>query len=291
MRARLAGRHCSVVDLVDPATLAGALQDVDVVIHLASPNERACLVRDDTIDVALRGTFNVVTEACRAGVRRILFGSSVWVYGHTLERNEEIREDLAAQPNSRYGFTRLAQEAVLASQTIGSSTEAVILRTSTVIGAPAHPDVDRWTLAGNDLCRQAVETGMITLSNSGLVWRDFIAVAELLRAIDFIVDLPANAMTAYGHAPVLNLATGKTRLLLSCAEEIASLWGSMSGARTMIRRTPSPAAPARPFHVSVARLAALGFGAHPPIDEELRRTLDMCRSTMVARATPEPPCP
>lgn len=98
-------------DVTARAGLRGALEsaDVDRVVHLAALLQFAC-DRDpkEAGRVNVDGTVNVL-EACRAlGIERVVFGSSIAVYG---ERSDLMREcdALPADP-SLYGLTKQLAE-------------------------------------------------------------------------------------------------------------------------------------------------------------------------------------
>ncbi|KQV15433.1 MULTISPECIES: NAD(P)-dependent oxidoreductase [unclassified Kitasatospora] len=98
-------------NLADAASLYGACDGVDTVVHLASQigGDPASLRR-----VNERGTEALLAEAARAGVRRVLYLSTTAVYRDGVHRNlTECQPDLV--PGSETSRTRLAAErAVLA---------------------------------------------------------------------------------------------------------------------------------------------------------------------------------
>ena len=74
-------------DITDPSTLAGAMEGVDLVYHVAGLN-LMCPRRPERLEkVNVDGAVNVVRAARRAGVRRLVFTSSAAVLG---ERRGEI---------------------------------------------------------------------------------------------------------------------------------------------------------------------------------------------------------
>ena len=99
-------------DVTQPGSLRGAFDGAEAVVHtVAVPTER----RARFADVNVQGTHNVVDEAERAGVRRIVYMSAV-----------------GADPESPFPFLRskgLAERAVLA-----SAISAVALRPSVLFG-------------------------------------------------------------------------------------------------------------------------------------------------------------
>jgi dihydroflavonol-4-reductase len=125
----------AVGDILDPLSLEIALEDVDLVFHLAGiitimPGENALVQR-----VNVEGTRNVLAVAKRMGVRRLVYTSSI----HAIQRAPEgitIDENLPfdpLNPAGEYDRTKaLATLAVLDS--IGEGLDAVIVCPTGVIG-------------------------------------------------------------------------------------------------------------------------------------------------------------
>ena len=96
-------------DVRDTAALASVVEGVDVIYNLAAEH------RDDVRpvslyrDVNVQGARNVVEAAERAGVKKIIFTSSVAVYGFTHRDTDETGK---FQPFNEYGRTKLEAEQV-----------------------------------------------------------------------------------------------------------------------------------------------------------------------------------
>ncbi len=181
---------------LDPAAdlevLAEALGGADVVIHLAAANEVASArdpeqaVRDTGL-----GTWRLLQAAIQARVRRFVFLSTIHVYGAPLRGR--LDEGVAARPGHPYAIShRLGEDFVLAARDAGR-IEGVVIRLSNGIGAPVWRDVDRWTLVGNDLARQAVETGRLQIKTPGQ-WRDFITLPDFCQGVSTLSLADAEAL-------------------------------------------------------------------------------------------------
>ena len=66
-----------LADLDDPAQLANAMADREVVLHLAGHYPRLSTDRAKTLELGIRQTRNVLDAAATAGVRRLVYVSSV----------------------------------------------------------------------------------------------------------------------------------------------------------------------------------------------------------------------
>jgi len=122
---------------IGPATdFSGILDSIDVVVHLAA---RVHLLRDDASDplAAFRAgnvgtTANLARQAAYAGVRRLVFLSTVKVHGEG--RGEAYREDDPPEPTDAYGQSKLEAEEELAAIMAETGLEVVVLRPPLVYG-------------------------------------------------------------------------------------------------------------------------------------------------------------
>jgi dihydroflavonol-4-reductase len=90
--AALNGLDCQVVraELRDPDSLRQALQGVDVLYQVAAVFKHwASNPQAEIVDVNVQGTRNVLRAAAEAGVRRVVYVSSVAAVGHNGQRLDE----------------------------------------------------------------------------------------------------------------------------------------------------------------------------------------------------------
>lgn len=260
----------AIGDLGDVALLKAACRDMDAVVHLAALNEiDSAREPARAHEVNVEGTRRVVDGAVTAGVRRFVYLSTAHVYGAPLEgRIDEAHPTTPAHPYAR--THRDAEDIVLGAR---ASIEPVVLRLSNAVGAPTRPDVDRWTLLVNDLCRQVATSGSMTLRSSGLARRDFIPMSDACAAIEHFLLLPAEALP---DGPV-NLGGGRSARVLDIVELIAARAEAVLGTRPRIAR-PEPAAdevsPELDFRID--RLLAAGFRPRGDLVAEIDDTLRLC---------------
>ena len=144
---------------VDPDDLHGlekAFTGVDAVVHLAGANEAIARTEPDRALTDTLVSARRVGEACAAvGVARVVYLSTVHVYGAALQPGATITEDVVPQPRR-------------STRSHGSPPSTSSLRpsrSSSCCGSPTpsarrpHPVVDRWSLVANDLARQLATSG------------------------------------------------------------------------------------------------------------------------------------
>jgi nucleoside-diphosphate-sugar epimerase len=133
-----AGTDAAVVGEIDGTTdWASALRGVDVVVHLAA---RVHMMRDDAADplaeyrrVNTAGTERLARDAARAGVRRMVFVSSVKVHGEG-GGPAPLRASDAPAPADPYGVSKAEAEEALHRVAAETGMEVVVLRPPLVYG-------------------------------------------------------------------------------------------------------------------------------------------------------------
>jgi UDP-glucose 4-epimerase len=123
-------------DILDRGALAALFDGVDVAVHLAFAIFGS---RDETRKVNLQGTRNVFEAAIRAGVKRLVYASSVAAYGFHPQNPQPLTEDVPARGSE--GFYYSAQkaelEALLEELLLGSAVEPYVFRPCIVAGPRA----------------------------------------------------------------------------------------------------------------------------------------------------------
>jgi UDP-glucose 4-epimerase len=95
-------------DILDRGALAALFDGVDVAVHLAFAIFGS---REETRKVNLQGTRNVFEAALRAGVKRLVYASSVAAYGFHPENPQPLTEDVPARGSESFYYS--AQKAEL----------------------------------------------------------------------------------------------------------------------------------------------------------------------------------
>lgn len=139
----LPGVDAVVLDLRDTAALAGVVEGVDAIVHLAAVRTQASAARPkDAHDVNVGTTYDLLSLATQHSVGRFVFGSTNTVYGSYLDPDAPPRSE--AQPwvcrgINLYAATKLASEAYLEAFAGMGGPEYVSLRIGPIFGPGVSP--------------------------------------------------------------------------------------------------------------------------------------------------------
>jgi nucleoside-diphosphate-sugar epimerase len=129
-------------DILDRGALAALFDGADVAVHLAFAIFGG---REETRRVNLQGSRNVFETAVSAGVRRLVYASSVAAYGFHPANPSPLGEEVSARGSE--GFYYSAQkaelEAALEEVVAGSEIDAYVARPCVVAGPRATMLIDQ----------------------------------------------------------------------------------------------------------------------------------------------------
>lgn len=186
---------------------------VDVVIQAAGMNAQDCAANPvAALEFNGLATARMLEAACRTGVKKFIYLSSAHVYASPLVGT--ITEDTCPRNLHPYATSHLAGENAVLSASQRGQIEGIVLRLSNAFGAPVHPDVNCWMLLLNDLCRQTVETGKMVLHSSGMQQRDFIAMTEVCRVVEYF----SSGDSEMRQTGIFNLGSGVSISVLAMAQ-------------------------------------------------------------------------
>jgi UDP-glucose 4-epimerase len=248
-RRNLAGLNVELIEgsILDRPLLQRALAGVDAVFHLAALVSVPESIREPEActELNVTGLRNVLEAAADARVRKLCFASSAAIYGD----NPVVpkREEMPPEPRSPYAATKLEGESLCHEFTAAGRLTTVALRFFNVFG-PRQDPAGPYGAAVPIFFREALAGRPIVIHGDGGQTRDFIAVRDIVGALDFVAT--HTALTG-----VYNAGYGEQCTVLDLARSIIALTGSSS---------PIQFAAARPGDVrhsraSVARLHAAGW--------------------------------
>jgi UDP-glucose 4-epimerase len=250
-------------DLRDLESLVGATRGCDAIFHLAAVSN----VNDvfdgpvEATDINVTGTARVLEAGRRNGVERVLFASTVWVYG-AAAGDGELGEDALIDtqiPSHLYTASKIASELVIRSFEELYGLPFTILR----YGVPFGPRM-RAELVIPRFVSMALSGETITVSGDGLQFRNYVYVEDLAEAHVLALDPAARNET-------FNLEGPKPISIRAIVEALEEVLG---------RPIPVEYGPARPgdFHgrtVSGDKVEkVLDWKPHTSFEEGLRRYVE-----------------
>jgi UDP-glucose 4-epimerase len=244
---------------------------IDTVIHLAALNEGECLkYPSEAIRVNVDETRIILENCVTKGVSQFIYFSTAHIYGSPLQGF--ITEKSLPVPTHPYAITHRSAEDYVVAAHIQKKIQATVFRLSNSFGAPVSPDVNRWTLLTNDLCRQAVETGSITLRSNGCQYRDFICLSD----VEEIVARLLVKSQRPGHI-IYNLGSGIPMRVIDMTDMI------IQSAVTVLNKNialelPNDSIPSQEpmLNYCVDQLLAEGYRIANDVNRELERLLQFC---------------
>jgi len=205
-------------DIRSSEDMQKALKDIEYVIHQAALRSVPKSVDDPflTNDVNVHGTLNVLFEAKKAGVRRLVYASSSSAYGDV--KSFPQREDFKTNPISPYGVSKLAGENYCCTFAATFGLETVSLRYFNVFGRRQDPE------SKYSACIPALLSRMLRDKPPIVEWdgkqsRDFTYVGNVVDA-----NLKA-AITDGVSGEVFNVACGSSISVIDIVEMLNEFLG------------------------------------------------------------------
>ncbi len=253
-----------VGDICDAALVKGAMEGAEVVYHLAAVASVKASIDDPlgTHQSNLVGTVQLLEEAGRCGVERVVYASSAAVYGDC--RELPIREASPLAPLSPYAIDKLAGEHYLRYYARRFGFSAIALRFFNIYGPRQDPSSPYSGVISVFCDRLASQRG-IDVFGDGLQTRDFVYVGDLVEVLWCALELPLS------EVEVVNVGSGQATSLLELVAVLEGLAGRTLERRHLEARTGD----IRHSLADVRRLKALvGYVPATPLDEGLRDILE-----------------
>ena len=260
------------LDLLEPDNAKEICSGVDAVIHLAAVDENVSALHPEyALMVNTLGTKHLVDAAVACEVKKFVYFSTIHVYGSPLEGT--LSEESLTRPSHPYAQThKFAEDFVFAAHDRGDLS-GVVLRLSNAVGAPAGPEVDRWTLVVNELCRQAVDERVLSLKSSGIQQRDFIGMSNVTRVVEHMLHLSrdelGNGLFQVGSGLSISVYEMATLIRNRC-QQVLDFTPELN------RPEPEPDENASPLVYSIDKLRGTGFMMDSSIENEIDETLQFC---------------
>jgi len=185
------------------AELARVVADFrpEVINHHAAQMSVGLSVQDPRrdADINILGSLNLLEEAVRHGVRRVVFASTGGaVYGDRV--SVPTGETDLPQPVSPYGVAKLAVERYLHAYGAMHGLRAVVLRYSNVYGPRQSAHGEAGVVA--IFSRAILEGRELTVTGDGEQTRDYVYVGDVVRA-----NMLATEIALGQEFPIVNIGT------------------------------------------------------------------------------------
>src|SRR5690349_1558434 len=242
-------------DLFDAEVLQGAMEDCDADVHLAAYADVGIVAEQPVAaeECNSRGTLAVL-EAARATDTRVIYGSTIWVYGNSGDGLID-EESPIGLPDHLYTASKLAGEMYCTSYAELYDVPCTILRFGIPYGPRARPSAVIPIFVG-----KAVKGDPLTIAGDGLQTRRFV----------YVEDLAEGVVAALEHGAenrIYNLAGDETVTIREVAEVVSEIVGD-----TEIVHTPGRSGDFGGAVISNERAAKeLGWRASTPLREGVRR--------------------
>ena len=210
--------------LLDLEQLRMGMAGIDAVYHLAAvANVNA--VFDEPIyaeSINTRGTINVLEAARYNSIKRVIYGSTTWVYSNVKET--EVFEDTPlGHPNHLYTATKLVSEYYCQSYSELYDVPTTVLR----YGIPYGPRA-RAATVGAIFVRKALSGEPLTIAGDGSQYRYFVYVEDLAKGNVLSLNPVARNQT-------YNLDGRERITILEIAETVKKIIGNVEIVHTESR--------------------------------------------------------
>jgi UDP-glucose 4-epimerase len=213
------------VDIRDKKTILDIFQNekADMCIHLAAKISVADSINnaDQTMDINVKGTLNVLEACSNSKVNNFIFASSAAVYGDVTEL--PISESAMLRPLSPYGKSKmLAEELVFRYDKLRKIQNTISLRFFNVYG---RGNVSQSDVISRFAARLSKGLSPI-ICGDGNHTRDFVSVEDAVDGI--ILSSKAMEKNYNGHLnfpPVFNIGSGTGRSINEVAAKMIAISG------------------------------------------------------------------
>ncbi len=248
----------SILNLED---MGFAMNGVDVVFHLAAVADVKAVYEDPhhSEDINVRGTINVLEAARRNKIKRVVYGSTVWVYSDTQCDAAVLDEETAlTHPSHLYTATKLTSEYYCKSYSQLYELDYTILR----YGIPYGPRARDGAVIPI-FVRKALNGEPLTIAGDGMQYRKFVYVEDLAEGNVF-------GLKSIAKNKIYNLEGKEKVTIRQIAETIQKILGNVE-----IKYVPGRPGDFSGKEISTQRAKAeLGWETTTSFEEGLARYIE-----------------
>lgn len=232
--------------------VSDSLPRCDCLVHAAGvTDEEVALDERGAIQRAIGAATDLFESAARAGCTRLVYVSSLHVYGSLIDAGGKIDEQVCPVPRNVYAWCHLATEWALQQVTANHQLRGLIVRPGAVFGLPDPARrVNRVQLAPYDFPNQLIATRRIVLKTAGSQHRSFSSNRGIGRLVgDWLV-----AESRGRRVEVVNDPGEVTLSVRQFADTCASVYEGITGIPVSVIAPEAP--PVVPNPAQRARIPA-----------------------------------
>ncbi len=186
-------------DILNESAVSHAMQDIDLVVHLAAEHKDFGVAESLYHEVNVDGTDNLLRSAARSGVSKFVFFSSVAVYGNS---SAPTHEEQTPAPDLPYGKTKLLAERRIEKWATEDGRRQVVIVRPTVVFGP-------WNYANMYRLIDSVAKRRYIRVGDGRNTKSVGYVENVAEATLFLIDRMKAGIELFNYADSPHLTTGE----------------------------------------------------------------------------------
>ena len=203
------------VDLLYDLDKLPNFQDIDLIVHTATANDKVSKVFNDGINLSFYGTKNILDFARKNSIQNVIYFSTAQVYGQNLIG--EIKENSKINIETPYALNHFLGENLCHFYKNKYNQNIIITRPSNCFGCPNINKNKRSYLVPTCFVKSILENKKIILNSSGKQVRNFVDTRSIARmSLDFINSFPSGLN-------ILNMGSNYNSSIKEVAKLVASL--------------------------------------------------------------------
>lgn len=185
--------------ILNKEALLESMKNIDFVVHLAAKHRFFGVTKQEYYQVNEQGTRNLLSAMAKMNVRKLVFFSSVAVYGDVIDFTTESTDP---HPNNHYGKSKLAAEKVVAEWVKNDPSRlAIIIRPTVIFGPYNKGNVYR-------LIRQIYYRSYVPIGKGKNI-KSVAYVENLIDATLFLMNSNLNGFEIFNYADEPHLEYGE----------------------------------------------------------------------------------
>jgi len=250
-KSLLSGAQFLEFDVLNKVDFGQLSTDATSILHTATANDIISRNPRDGMELSAMGTKNILDFAARNSIQHCVIFSTLQVYGSELKGDIDESSPLLFQND--YGINHLFAEMYGSLYSRLGKLGVVAVRPSNVYGPVLSSAFNRWSLVPGCFCKEAHESGSVTLRSSGKQIRNFVHLENLSRAVDCILQHFPDSFECY------NLVSSQAYSMLAVAEKVKKIYEKLYNKPLHLDIQGSEPTTGNEFSIRLDKLKSIGF--------------------------------